>query len=217
MIERLAGIPAEVDIGSEFRYRDAVVGPETLVVALSQSGETADTLGAVKAARAKGAPIVAITNVVGSALAREATGVALHPRRARDRRRLHQDLHRDPAWPATCSASGSGRRRGTLLAEDGRKHIQGLLELPRLMEQTLEIENAVADLARELSRTELPLPGPRDQLPARARGRAQAEGALLHPRRGLPGRRDEARAHRADRRRHAGGRAGPAGRRPTTA
>jgi glucosamine--fructose-6-phosphate aminotransferase (isomerizing) len=65
MMERLAGIPAEVDLGSEFRYRDALVGPETLVVAISQSGETADTLGAVKAARLKGCPILAITNVVG--------------------------------------------------------------------------------------------------------------------------------------------------------
>src|SRR5439155_53932 len=75
MIERLAGLTAEVDLASEFRYRDAIVGPETLVVAVSQSGETADTLGAVKAARLKGCPILAITNVVGSALAREATGV----------------------------------------------------------------------------------------------------------------------------------------------
>src|SRR6266850_1703229 len=74
MIERLAGLPAEVDLGSEFRYRDAIVGPETLVIAVSQSGETADTLGAVKAARLKGSPILAITNVVGSALSREATG-----------------------------------------------------------------------------------------------------------------------------------------------
>src|SRR5205814_2219525 len=75
MVERLAGLGAEVDLASEFRYRDAIVGPETLVVAISQSGETADTLGAVKAARLKGCPILAITNVVGSALAREATGV----------------------------------------------------------------------------------------------------------------------------------------------
>src|SRR5205823_4200984 len=68
MIERLAGIPAEVDLASEFRYRDAIVGPETLVIAVSQSGETADTIGAVKAARQKGCPILAVTNVVGSAL-----------------------------------------------------------------------------------------------------------------------------------------------------
>src|SRR5438034_1019078 len=71
MVERLAGIPAEVDLASEFRYRDAIVGPETLVIAVSQSGETADTIGAVKAARLKGCPILAVTNVVGSALARE--------------------------------------------------------------------------------------------------------------------------------------------------
>src|SRR3989475_1451083 len=71
MIERLAGLPAEVDIGSEVRYRDALIGPETLVVAISQSGETADTLRAVKAGRLKGLPVLAITNVVGSALARE--------------------------------------------------------------------------------------------------------------------------------------------------
>src|SRR6266536_1597672 len=75
LVERLAGLSADVDLGSEFRYRDAVLGPETLVVALSQSGETADTLGAIKAARDRGAPIVGITNVVGSALQRECTGV----------------------------------------------------------------------------------------------------------------------------------------------
>ena len=151
MIERLTGVASEVDIGSEFRYRDAVLGPETLVIALSQSGETADTLGAVKAARAKGAPIVGITNVVGSALSREATGTLY----------THAGPEIGVASSKTFTATlvalyllalWLGRRRGVLLAEDGRKHIQGLLELPRLMEQTLEMENAVAELAREVSR-----------------------------------------------------------------
>jgi glucosamine--fructose-6-phosphate aminotransferase (isomerizing) len=151
MMERLAGVAAEVDLGSEFRYRDAVLGPETLVVALSQSGETADTLGAVKSARAKGAPIVGITNVVGSALSREATGTLY----------THAGPEIGVASSKTFTATlvacyllalWLGRRRGMLLAEDGRKHIQGLLELPRLMEQTLEMENAVAELAREVSR-----------------------------------------------------------------
>jgi glucosamine--fructose-6-phosphate aminotransferase (isomerizing) len=151
MMERLTGIASEVDIGSEFRYRDAVLGPETLVIALSQSGETADTLGAVKAARAKGAPIVGITNVVGSALSREATGTLY----------THAGPEIGVASSKTFTATlvacyllalWLGRRRGALLAEDGRKHIQGLLELPRLMEQTLEMENAVAELAREVSR-----------------------------------------------------------------
>jgi len=151
MMERLTGVASEVDIGSEFRYRDAVLGPETLVIALSQSGETADTLGAVKAARAKGAPIVGITNVVGSALSREATGTLY----------THAGPEIGVASSKTFTATlvalyllalWLGRRRGVLLAEDGRKHIQGLLELPRLMEQTLEMENAVAELAREVSR-----------------------------------------------------------------
>ena len=151
MMERLAGITAEVDLGSEFRYRDAVLGPETLVVALSQSGETADTLGAVKSARAKGAPIAGITNVVGSALSREATGTLY----------THAGPEIGVASSKTFTATlvalyllalWLGRRRGSLLAEDGRKHIQGLLELPRLMERTLEMENAVAELAREVSR-----------------------------------------------------------------
>jgi len=151
MVERLTGIAAEVDLGSEFRYRDSVLGPETLVIALSQSGETADTLGAVKAARAKGAPIVGITNVVGSALSREATGTLY----------THAGPEIGVASSKTFTATlvacyllalWLGRRRGMLNAEDGRKHIQGLLELPRLMEQTLEMENAVADLARDLAR-----------------------------------------------------------------
>ena len=75
MVERLAGLPAEVGVASEFRYSDLILGPETLVVAISQSGETADTLGAVKAARQRHAHVVAITNVVGSAISRESDGV----------------------------------------------------------------------------------------------------------------------------------------------
>jgi len=150
LIERLAGISAEVDLGSEYRYRDAVLGPETLVVALSQSGETADTLGAVKAARDKGAPIVGITNVVGSALARESTGLLY----------THAGPEIGVASSKTFTATLTacyllalwlGRRREAIAAEDGRKHIQGLLELPRLLERVLESEPAIAELARGLA------------------------------------------------------------------
>jgi len=151
LIERLTGVAAEVDLGSEFRYRDAVVGPDTLVVALSQSGETADTLGAVKAARGKGAPVIGITNVVGSALAREATGVLY----------THAGPEIGVASSKTFTATLAacyllalwlGRRRGALLVEEGRKHIQALLEVPRLMEQTLELEPQITALAREVAR-----------------------------------------------------------------
>src|SRR5215831_9911688 len=150
LVERLAGLSSDVDLGSEFRYRDAVLGPETLVVAISQSGETADTLGAVKAARDRGAPIVGITNVVGSALARESTGVLY----------THAGPEIGVASSKTFTATLTacyllalwlGRRRGALLAEDGRKHIQGLLELPRLMEQALEKEPEIAELAKEMA------------------------------------------------------------------
>jgi len=150
MVERLAGMPAEVDLGSEFRYRDAVVGPETLVVAVSQSGETADTLGAVKAARLKGCPILAVTNVVGSALSREATGTLT--------------MHAGPEIGVASTKAFStmivatyllglwlGRARGAITAEDVKKRIRDLVEIPRLVEQTLELDGAIATLARHLS------------------------------------------------------------------
>ncbi len=150
MIERLAGLPAEADLASEFRYRDAIVGPETLVIAVSQSGETADTLGAVKAARLKGCPILAVTNVVGSALAREATGVLY--------------MHAGPEIGvastkafATMIVAGYllglwlGRQRGAITAEDVKKRIHDLVEIPRLVEKTLELDPQISALARELA------------------------------------------------------------------
>ncbi len=150
MIERLAGLPAEADLASEFRYRDAIVGPETLVIAVSQSGETADTLGAVKAARLKGCPILAVTNVVGSALAREATGVLY--------------MHAGPEIGvastkafATMIVAGYllglwlGRQRNAITAEDVRKRIHDLVEIPRLVEKTLELDPQISALARELA------------------------------------------------------------------
>ena len=74
LIESAARIPCEVDLASEFRYRDPVVGPGDLVIAISQSGETADTLAAVKEARARGCRILAICNVVDSAIPRSSHG-----------------------------------------------------------------------------------------------------------------------------------------------
>jgi len=150
MVERLAGLPAEADLASEYRYRDAIAGPETLVVAVSQSGETADTIGAVKAARLKGCPIITITNAVGSALAREATGTIY--------------MHAGPEIGVASTKAFStmivavyllglwlGRQRDAITAEDVRKRIRDLVEVPRLVEQTLELDTKVAALARHLS------------------------------------------------------------------
>jgi glutamine---fructose-6-phosphate transaminase (isomerizing) len=77
MIERLAGVPVEVDYGSEFRYRNPIVDDHTLVICISQSGETADTLAAQREAKQKGAKTLAICNVVGSMVTREAAGTIL--------------------------------------------------------------------------------------------------------------------------------------------
>ena len=149
LIERFAGMPAETDIGSEFRYRDPLVGPDTLVVAISQSGETADTLGAVRTARQKGAPVVAICNVVGSALSREAHGVIY----------THAGPEIGVASTKTFTATIAalyllalhlGRVRGRVTADAGRQRLQELIEVPRLVEAALAREEAIAELTRHL-------------------------------------------------------------------
>jgi glucosamine--fructose-6-phosphate aminotransferase (isomerizing) len=150
MVERLAGLPADVAVASEFRYSDLILGPDTLVIAVSQSGETADTLGAVKAARGRHAQVIAITNVVGSALARGSTGVVY--------------THAGPEIGVASSktfttaltacyllALAIGRARGHLSEGDGRKRIDDLLEIPKAMEVALTGQAAVADLAKRLS------------------------------------------------------------------
>jgi glucosamine--fructose-6-phosphate aminotransferase (isomerizing) len=150
MIERLAGIPAEVDLGSELRYRDTPIGPETLVVAISQSGETADTIGSIKMAKQRGCPTLSITNVVGSALARETTGVLY--------------MHAGPeigvastkAFTAMLTAGyllavWLGQQRDAITREDVKKRIADLVELPGLIERTLELDAPIAQLAKELA------------------------------------------------------------------
>ena len=105
-------MPVEMDIASEYRYRNPVVGPGDLVIGISQSGETADTLAAMRLARERGATVLAVTNVMGSQATRDADGVALHARGPRDRRRGHEDVRlpgrrhvpaRRCAWPS-CGA-----------------------------------------------------------------------------------------------------------------
>jgi glucosamine--fructose-6-phosphate aminotransferase (isomerizing) len=150
MIERLAGLPADVDLGSELRYRDAVIGPETLVVAISQSGETADTIGSIKMAKQRGCPTLSITNVVGAALARETTGVLY--------------MHAGPeigvastkAFTAMLVAGyllalWLGQQRETITTQDVKKRIADLVELPGLVERTLELDATIARLAKELA------------------------------------------------------------------
>ena len=112
-IEQWARIPVEMDIASEYRYRDPVVGADDLVIGITQSGETADTLAAMRLARERGAKVLALTNIMGSQATRDADTV-LSPapgwRWASPRRRPSP-----PRWRrCTCSASGSPQDRGSL-------------------------------------------------------------------------------------------------------
>jgi glucosamine--fructose-6-phosphate aminotransferase (isomerizing) len=150
MIERLAGLTTEVDLASEFRYRDAILGPGTLVVAVSQSGETADTLGAVHAAAERGARTLGITNMIGSALARDAHGVIY----------THAGPEIGVASTKTFSATVAalyllavalGRDRGYLNAQDTQKRLGELSDMPLLMSETLALHDQVGPIAREIA------------------------------------------------------------------
>jgi glucosamine--fructose-6-phosphate aminotransferase (isomerizing) len=150
MVERLTGLSAEADLASEFRYRDVRLGPDTLVVAVSQSGETADTRGAVNAARQRGAPILAITNVVGSALAREADGV-IYTHAGPEIGVASTKTFTATVTAAYLMALALGLQKGFLSMGDGQKRLAELAELPRLMTETLESQGSVAALATELA------------------------------------------------------------------
>ena len=150
MIERLAGLPAGVAIASEFRYSDLIVGPDTLVVAVSQSGETADTVGAVKAARQRGAVALSITNVVGSAIARESDGV-LYTHAGPEIGVASSKTFTATLTACYLLALALGRGRGYLTEVDGRKRLEDLLEIPRLMESALALDGPAAALARRLA------------------------------------------------------------------
>ncbi|HUX67883.1 MAG TPA: glutamine--fructose-6-phosphate transaminase (isomerizing) [Terriglobales bacterium] len=152
LFERLARFPAEVDYGSEFRYRDPLVGPEQLCILISQSGETADTLAALREARSKGAKTLAICNVVGSMLMREANGALL--------------THAGPeigvastkAFTAQLTALVVlalylGRARGTLDAPSALRFMEEFDRLPAKLESLLNREEQYEDLARRFYRS----------------------------------------------------------------
>jgi glucosamine--fructose-6-phosphate aminotransferase (isomerizing) len=152
MIERLAGVATEVDLASEFRYRDLVVGPDTLVIAISQSGETADTLGAVRAARLRQAPVLGITNVVGSGLSREASGV-LYTHAGPEIGVASSKTFTATITACYLFAVALGRARGHLTRIDGDKRLAELAELPALMTKALESAPAVEALAARFGET----------------------------------------------------------------
>ena len=151
MIEKLARIPVEVDYGSEFRYRDPIVSKKVLTVVISQSGETADTLAAQREAKQKGSKTLAICNVVGSMLTREAAGTLL--------------THAGPeiGVASTKAFTGQltalfilamylGQVREALSPEDSRNLVQELVRLPGKLEVLLGYESVYDDLVKRLFR-----------------------------------------------------------------
>ena len=153
MIERLARIPVEVDYGSEFRYRDPILSPKTLTVCISQSGETADTLAAQREAKQKGSPSLAICNVKGSMVTREAAGTIL--------------THAGPEIGVASTkaftsqlaallllASHLGQVRGKLQPEAARALMLEFTRIPHKIETILQAEESgfYENLARQFFR-----------------------------------------------------------------
>jgi glucosamine--fructose-6-phosphate aminotransferase (isomerizing) len=147
MIESLARLPVEVELGSEFRYRDPIVGPKTLVLAVSQSGETADTLAAVKEAKRRGARAVSICNVLGSAIPRECDGT-LYTHAGPEIGVASTKAFTTQLAGLFLLAVKLGRLRGTLSADDARAHLEGLRQVPLWMEQVIRQEPSVMPVAK---------------------------------------------------------------------
>jgi glucosamine--fructose-6-phosphate aminotransferase (isomerizing) len=146
-LEGLARVPCEVDIASEFRYRDPLVDERTLLIGISQSGETADTIAALKEAKQKGAVALAICNVVGSTLTRMADGV-LYTHAGPEIGVASTKAFTTQLVCLLLIALEMGAARGGLEEERQAELVGGLLRLPVLLERVLEQAPAVEELAR---------------------------------------------------------------------
>ncbi|HYH84898.1 MAG TPA: glutamine--fructose-6-phosphate transaminase (isomerizing), partial [Pyrinomonadaceae bacterium] len=151
MIEQLARVPVEVDYASEFRYRDPVMTERTLLLVISQSGETADTIAALREAKERGSKVLAICNVYGSMITRESDGTIL--------------THAGPEIGVASTKAFTaqmialylfalylGQLRGAMGEEEARSHAQQLAELPVKIERLLSESDELEELAREFHR-----------------------------------------------------------------
>jgi glucosamine--fructose-6-phosphate aminotransferase (isomerizing) len=146
LLEELAGIPTSVDYGSEFRYRNPIIGDRTLAVAISQSGETADTLAAVRECREKGASILSICNVVGSMITRESDAV-LYTHAGPEIGVASTKAFTTQIVCLILLAIYLGRRRGFLDAGRAQEIMDSLYTLPHHVENIMEEEEIIEDLA----------------------------------------------------------------------
>ncbi|HYB97038.1 MAG TPA: glutamine--fructose-6-phosphate transaminase (isomerizing) [Vicinamibacterales bacterium] len=137
MIEELAKIPAEVDYGSEYRYRNPIINHKTLAVAITQSGETADTLAAMREAKAKGARSLSICNVVGSMATREAEGT-IYTHAGPEIGVASTKAFTTQLVALYLFALKLAEVRGTLTQSQRCEYISALMQLPQVLEATLK-------------------------------------------------------------------------------
>ena len=137
LIEALAQVPVEVDYGSEYRYRNPIVGKNTLAIVITQSGETADTLAALREARRKGASSIAVCNVVGSMATREADGT-VYTHAGPEIGVASTKAFTSQLVALQLLALYMAQIRQTLDPTHIRRHIDELLQLPTIIEQTIK-------------------------------------------------------------------------------
>ena len=147
LFESLVRVPVEVEYASEFRYRNPVVGKDDVVVAISQSGETADTLAAVQLAKDKGAFIYGICNAIGSSIPRATdTGTYIHV--GPEIGVASTKAFTGQVTVLTMIALAMGEAKGTISREEYLKIVKGLSEIPDKIREVLKTNDRVADLAR---------------------------------------------------------------------
>jgi glucosamine--fructose-6-phosphate aminotransferase (isomerizing) len=146
MIEQLARVHVDVDYGSEYRYRAPIVGKNTLAVVITQSGETADTLAALREAKKEGAASIAICNVVGSMATRETDGT-IYTHAGPEIGVASTKAFTSQLVALYLLALRLGQVRGTLSAEASKPHVDALLQLPFWLEETLKIAPEIEDIA----------------------------------------------------------------------
>ena len=146
LIEALAQVPVEVDYGSEYRYRNPIIANHELAIVITQSGETADTLAALREAKRKGASSIAICNVVGSMATREADGT-VYTHAGPEIGVASTKAFTSQLVALQLLALYMAQVRGTLPPADIRRHIAELLKMPQIIEQALKASAATEKIA----------------------------------------------------------------------
>jgi len=150
--ERYARLPVEIDVASEFRYREAPLRKGDLTIVVSQSGETADTLASLRYAKEQGQSVLAVVNVQTSTIARESS-VIMPTLAGPEIGVASTKAFTCQLAVLACLAIAAGRARGVLGESEERKLVRALIEVPRQMNETLKLEGEIELLARDLSKS----------------------------------------------------------------